>query len=41
VRVRVDVPDADAGKWLEQQREEIRSSLPRLVDAAEKAAAEL
>ena len=41
VRVRVDVPEAEAGKWLEQQREEIRSSLPRLVAAAEKAAAEL
>ena len=41
VHVRADLPDAEAGKWLDQQREEVRSSLPRLVRAAERAAAQL
>ena len=35
IRVRVDIPEGEE-KWLEQQRGEIRASLPRLAGAAER-----
>lgn len=39
VRLRAAVPGQEAGAWLEHQRGEARASLPRLVLAAERAAA--
>ena len=41
VTVRVDVPETEADTWIKQQQAEMRSSLPRLVTTAEKAATEL
>lgn len=38
VRVRVEIPKGQAD-WLDQQLDEVRASLPRLVAAAERAAA--
>jgi DNA-binding SARP family transcriptional activator len=38
VRLRAAVPAQEAGRWLKQQRAEVRASLPRLVAAAERAA---
>jgi DNA-binding SARP family transcriptional activator len=37
VRLRAAVPANEADRWLEQQRGEVRASLPRLVRAAERA----
>jgi hypothetical protein len=38
VRLRAAVPAQEADRWLDQQRTEARASLPRLVQAAERAA---